>query len=227
MHELGWQEVTIRFLVALVLSGAIGLERERKGRAAGLRTHVMVCFGATLMMVVGSALAVSLDTAGASIRFDTSRIAAGIITGVGFLGAGTIINYGAMQRGLTTAAMIWFSAALGVAVGAGYYMIGTLAAALALVSMLLLEYLERFVAATRHFVLDLRTSDSLHAVEGIEAAIRDEGFRVVKSGVKISSEKQQTALTYEITTRKQANIERLARRLQEEFPAISRLDIER
>lgn len=228
LHVLGMDEVLLRFAVALVLSSLVGLERERKGRAAGLRTHVLVCFGATLMMVVGEIMAAEFaSTADTTVRIDMARIAAGIITGVGFLGAGTIIHDGAAQRGLTTAAMIWFVAALGVTVGAGYLIIGFVATVLVITTVLVLEILEGFLSPVNFYELELRTTDGLSAAKGIERAIRDEGFRVVKSGLKISSEKQLVSLSYEITTRKKGHIEALAQRLQRDFPSLSRLDIER
>jgi putative Mg2+ transporter-C (MgtC) family protein len=106
--------VIAQVLLAVLLSGVIGFEREMHGRSAGLRTHILVCLGATLVMVVGKHI-----TFGAS--HDPGRIAAGVITGIGFLGAGEIIRTQGGVHGLTTAACLWLVAALGVAVGSGLY----------------------------------------------------------------------------------------------------------
>lgn len=104
-------ELVLRLLLSTLLGGLIGLERETHGRPAGLRTHILVCLGSTLFTMV------SFLVAGKS--YDPGRITAQIVTGVGFLGAGTIIHQGSVVRGLTTAASIWTVAAIGVGVGIG------------------------------------------------------------------------------------------------------------
>ena len=110
---LPWQAMTLRLLVAFVLGGIIGLERERRERPAGLRTHIVVTVAAALLMMI------SMLVAGEN--FDPGRMAAGVITGIGFLGAGTIIRYGGGVRGLTTAATLWAASAVGLTVGIGWY----------------------------------------------------------------------------------------------------------
>lgn len=105
--------ILIRLLLAALLGGLLGLEREQRGKAAGLRTHMLVCMGAALFILIPQQAGIS--------DAEMSRIIQGVITGIGFLCAGTIINGNAEQRasGLTTAAGIWFTAAIGVAVGLG------------------------------------------------------------------------------------------------------------
>jgi len=111
-----------KLLLAAVLGGIIGWERERRGRPAGLRTHILVCVGVTLMMVVSEHIFEKYKTFAADsiIRVDPARIAAQVVTGIGFLGAGTIIRYGHNVKGLTTAASLWVIAAVGLAVGSGF-----------------------------------------------------------------------------------------------------------
>lgn len=104
-------DMVLRLLISLVLASLIGMERETHGRPAGLRTHVLVCMGATLFTICSYIIG--------GDYYDPGRIAAQIVTGVGFLGAGTIIHQGSVVRGLTTAASIWAVAAIGVAVGIG------------------------------------------------------------------------------------------------------------
>jgi len=116
----------IRVLVAAVLAGVIGAERELHGRPAGLRTHLLVGTGAALVMVTFALTARILPSDGMwgqLVRVDPGRLAAGIITGIGFLGAGTIMRTGDWVFGLTTAASLWFVAALGIAAGEGLYII--------------------------------------------------------------------------------------------------------
>jgi len=115
---VSWLTVLGRILFSAFLGGLVGMEREIHGRAAGLRTHILVCVGATLFMITSIVVDIKYGQAGS---VDASRIAAGVVTGIGFLGAGAIIRYGASIRGLTTAASIWAMAAIGLAVGAGIY----------------------------------------------------------------------------------------------------------
>jgi putative Mg2+ transporter-C (MgtC) family protein len=112
--SLNWDEALLRIVLAGVLGGLIGLERELREREAGLRTHLLVSVGAALFTIAG---AYGFD----SVRVDPTRIAAQIVTGIGFLGAGAIIRQGFSVRGLTTAATLWVVAAVGLASGAGYY----------------------------------------------------------------------------------------------------------
>jgi len=134
--DLSWAEVLLRLAVAGALGGAIGIEREVREREAGLRTHLLVSVGAALFTLV-SAYAwhdFSFSTP-RGIVFDPTRIAAQIVTGIGFLGAGAIIRQGLSIRGLTTAASLWVVAAIGMASGAGYYSAAIVATLIVLVSL--------------------------------------------------------------------------------------------
>src|SRR3954469_19034483 len=112
--SLAWPHVLLRLSVAAALGGAIGLERELRERGAGLRTHTVVSVGAALFTLVSAYAFIGP-------RVDPTRIAAQIVSGIGFLGAGAIIRQGLSVRGLTTAATLWLVAAIGMASGAGYY----------------------------------------------------------------------------------------------------------
>jgi putative Mg2+ transporter-C (MgtC) family protein len=119
---LSWWEDLGRLALAAALGGAIGFERELRDREAGFRTHMVVCLGAALFTIVSAyGFTDFLQTGDPHVSFDPSRIAAQIVTGIGFLGAGAIIRQGSSVRGLTTAATLWVAAAIGLAVGAGFY----------------------------------------------------------------------------------------------------------
>jgi len=107
-------QILFRLLLALVLGGAVGFEREKHGRNAGLRTHILVCISASLVMGLALYLSEQYQT-------DPTRIAAHVLSGMGFLGAGTILRFRASVKGLTTAASLWAVAGIGLAVGAGFY----------------------------------------------------------------------------------------------------------
>ena len=106
-----------RLLLITLIAGAIGYERERRGRAAGFRTHILVGIGSCLVMLTGIYL---MDTYAGQVPFDPTRMAAQVISGIGFLGAGTVIRSRASIRGLTTAAGLWAVGGIGLAVGAGF-----------------------------------------------------------------------------------------------------------
>ncbi len=133
-------DLAIKLLLATFLSGLVGLEREFHGRAAGLRTHILVCLGATIIMASSQNIQNILahQNSNSVFRIDPWRIAAGIVTGIGFLGGGTILKSNDLIRGLTTAACIWFIAAIGIVIGLGLYIpaiMGTIVVFLVLVGL--------------------------------------------------------------------------------------------
>lgn len=134
---------SIRLCIALLLSGLIGFERELKNHSAGFRTHILVGIGSCLMMLLSLYGFESFILHYDNTRFDPSRIPSYVISGIGFLGAGTIIVNGMTIRGLTTAASIWTVAGLGLVVGAGMYGVAILATLLVLLSLIFLNNLEK------------------------------------------------------------------------------------
>jgi putative Mg2+ transporter-C (MgtC) family protein len=133
---LNWDEALLRLSLAAVLGGVIGFERELREREAGLRTHLLVSLGSALFTIVSAyGFNAFLISGGNVVRADPTRIAAQIVTGIGFLGAGAIIRQGLSVRGLTTAATLWVVAAVGMACGAGYYSAAALSTALVLLAL--------------------------------------------------------------------------------------------
>lgn len=134
-------EFILRLFVAALLGGFIGLDREYRAKEAGYRTHLLVSLGSALIMIVSqygfTEVIEKIDIA----RYDPARVAAQVVTGIGFIGAGTIILQRQVVRGLTTAAGIWATAGIGLAVGAGMYVLGIVTAVLTLVGLELLPYL--------------------------------------------------------------------------------------
>ena len=136
--SLSFGELALRLGLTVVLCGLIGLERESRDQVAGLRTHMLVGLGAALFTLVSAYGFEAFDRPGApgtSVRVDPTRIAAQIVSGIGFLGAGAIIREGFNVRGLTTAAALWIVAAIGMAAGAGYYVGAALTTGLALAAL--------------------------------------------------------------------------------------------
>lgn len=149
-------EITVRLIVALVLGGMIGLERESMGRPAGFRTHILVSVGSALIMIL-SAYGFAEAVPGG---YDPGRIAAQVVSGIGFLGAGTIMREGVNVRGLTTAASLWTVAGIGLAVGSGFYFAAILATFLVVVTLVVLNQLEWNYLSTKHEILTLLIQDT-------------------------------------------------------------------
>jgi putative Mg2+ transporter-C (MgtC) family protein len=177
-----FSEFLLRIIVAALLGGLIGLERDVHGRAAGLRTHLLVSLGSALFMVMSELVAthaVTLTNQGLARMFsDPGRIAAQIVTGIGFLGAGTIIKEGLTVRGLTTAACLWLVAAVGMAAGGGYLLIAISTTFIALASLIGLHYLEWIYPKDSYRVLTIETPDEINP-ENLVNIVTEKNIKVV------------------------------------------------
>ena len=183
-------DVIIKLLLAATLGGLIGLERETHGRAAGLRTHILVCLGAGLIMLTATYL---FEAYQHSSRVDPFRIAAQVVSGIGFLGAGTIIRFRASVRGLTTAASLWASAAIGLAVGCGFYQAALFTTVLVLISLLYLTKLEsRILRKDWYKTLSLVTKTGPSQLEAIREILSDYKVEIRDLGVDKIDENKVT-----------------------------------
>ena len=185
-------DIVSRLLLATALGGLIGLERELHGQAAGLRTHIIVCLGSTLIMMV------SIEVGRMYANADPSRIAAQVVTGMGFLGAGAIMKFGTTVKGLTTAACLWTVAGIGLAVGLGMWLPAVLVTVLVFVSIFVLDKLEKAIFIGRTYKRIVVTTKDVSGIIGrIEKVIEDHGITIKDVGInKLLSEKkvQLTAL---------------------------------
>src|SRR5438094_3818879 len=185
-----WPEILGRVALAAALGAVLGLERELREREAGLRTHLLVSVGSALFTIVSAYGFHEFLTSGANVvRADPTRIAAQIVTGIGFLGAGAIIRQGLSVRGLTTAATLWVVAAVGLAAGAGYYSGAVITTALVLFALYPLRIMayrwtRRFRPEDGRLLVELPAGESPGAVidEVERAGARLEGIEVSQEG---------------------------------------------
>jgi len=170
---IAWEDIVIRLSLAAFFGSIIGLERERKDWAAGLRTHMMVCLGAALAMIV-STYGFSDVVGKEGFSLDPSRVAAQVISGIGFLGAGTILflRQGTI-RGLTTASGLWTVAAIGLATGGGMYFAALTATILAIIILWILQPIERkFVSRFKQKSLKIIASNKEKSVEVVNRVLQ-------------------------------------------------------
>lgn len=177
-----WQEAMIRLVVAAVLGAVIGLERQIHGRAAGLRTMMLVGLGCCLVMLTSNYF-VQLyvpyqPDSDTIIRLDPARLAYSVMGGIGFLGAGAILKSGFHIRGLTTAATIWCVAAVGLAAGLGMYFHSLVTAVLVLFALFLLDRLERKLESHWYKTVEVVLPDQPDIIERFAARIETFGARV-------------------------------------------------
>jgi putative Mg2+ transporter-C (MgtC) family protein len=199
--SLSWPHVLLRLTVAALLGGAVGAERELRERQAGLRTHLVVCVGSALFTLVSAyGFRDFIEAGNVYARIDPTRIAAQIVTGIGFLGAGAIIRQGLSVRGLTTAATLWLVAGIGMAAGAGYYdgaIIATLGALLTLGPLRVFAYrvIRRFRPEVDRLLVEIPAGGSpAPLIETIER----HGGRVVSLDVAQEGDRRSVAVEVEM-----------------------------
>jgi putative Mg2+ transporter-C (MgtC) family protein len=176
-----------RLVLALIFGGAIGLERSYHGRPAGFRTHALVCMSTSLLMLL-SAFDSAWITPSAIARttLDPTRMAQGIMTGIGFLGAGAIIKEGLTVRGLTTAASIWMTAAVGVMTGIGFWFPATLSFALTLGTLSVFRYIENKLPAQFYAQFAVRFTSQRRPPEAdMRKMIADHGFTIANLSYRL------------------------------------------
>ncbi|MFC4405043.1 MgtC/SapB family protein [Gracilibacillus xinjiangensis] len=195
-------------MIALTLSGLIGLERELNRHSAGFRTHILVGISACLMMLLSiNGFEQFIETYN-NVQFDPARIPSYVISGIGFLGAGTIIVNGRTIRGLTTAASIWAVAGLGLIIGIGMYKEAIITTIIILISLVLLNKLEKIIHRKNHQIVfeiklseDKNTSEFLEQIQSFSLEIRElditkdqSGYRKIKMYLDVTHKKKGISL---------------------------------
>lgn len=191
-------EIILRLVLGAVLGGIIGFERQTHGRPAGFRTQLIVCVASVLIMIVSEYYHHLSLMDPSYVRVDPGRIAAGAITGVGFLGAGAILKMGVTIQGLTTAACLWMVAAIGLAVGGGFYIAATAACTITLFSLLVLRVVERRMSRIVFKFLTI-TADGGIEDEKIESVFKSRDARIVSTDYEKNIQKSEIIYTITIS----------------------------
>jgi putative Mg2+ transporter-C (MgtC) family protein len=211
-----------RFGLAVVLGGLVGLERKARGRQAGLRTFILVCLGSTLMMMVSLAAAGFAGTNG-----DPGRIAAQVVTGIGFLGAGAILREGATVRGLTTAAGLWVVAGIGLAIGIGMFAEAAVVTVIVLITLVMLSRLEDAVLPGRdQLPVTLTIRDRPGAIGEVASLLGSRGVDIRDVQVRPTSEACELLLELRVRLPARLDLLELSGALSA-LPAVITVDLSR
>lgn len=182
--HISYSEASIRMLAALVLGGLIGIEREFGGHSAGFRTHILVCLGSAVIALL-SIYGFAEFASEPNVRLDPARLAAQVISGIGFLGAGTIMRTGISVSGLTTAASLWVSAAIGLSIGAGFYYVAAISTLLVVMSLFALNKLERlFSRNKREYQLLIKVERTSSGLNHVVSHLGQMGIKIHKLAVE-------------------------------------------
>lgn len=180
--------IFLRLVGAVLLGGLIGWERERSSHAAGLRTHILVSVGSALIMLLSMyGFVAFVDQP--SVRIDPARLATAVISGIGFLGAGTILFTGKSITGLTTAASLWVVAAIGLAVGAGFYFAAILTTLFVFLTLLMLNVVEqRYIRGHHTHVVTVRGRTGSGLLEKVSDFMKEREVRIRKMEVHVKDD---------------------------------------
>lgn len=200
------QDIIIRLLLGTLLGGIIGFERQTHGRPAGFRTQLLVCVACTLLMLISEHFYSQSAQEAGYIRFDPTRIAAGAMTGIGFLGAGVILKTGLSVQGLTTAACIWIVAAIGLSIGAGQYLAGISGFVITVFSLWVLRTFEgRIQQLTfKHVML---VTDASGDEQAITAIFESKGFSMGKMEYEIAFDQKEKTFFFTIASKGKVSLQ--------------------
>jgi putative Mg2+ transporter-C (MgtC) family protein len=208
-------DISSRLIVALVIGGLIGLERSYHGRPAGFRTHALVCLSTSLLMLVTVYETRWFPTVSQGrISLDPTRMAQGIMTGIGFLGAGTIMKEGLSVRGLTTAASIWITAAIGILVGIGFYFPAVFATVLTLGTLTTFRWIEDWMPTQfyAHFVVRF-ARDATLPESAMRQLLTEHGFSIANLDYRLDADANFFEYRMVIRTNQADNASRLSKSL--------------
>lgn len=181
-------ELLLRLVLACVFGGIIGYERQSRRKSAGLRTNVLVCLGACLIMILSQEIYQHVE---GKTNADPARLAAQVVSGIGFLGAGAIMKEGLTVTGLTTAACLWVVAGVGLAVGGGFYSGAFITTALVFVTLGALSRLDNWVDHEKRIGLTIHTLDKAGQLMSISSCIED--LQLTIHGIKVKADEDEVA----------------------------------
>ncbi|MEZ5103162.1 MAG: MgtC/SapB family protein [Draconibacterium sp.] len=221
--EITWQSALIRILVSFAIGAIVGIERETHNQPAGLRTHILISIGSTIAMLVSIYIP---QTFTQFQNGDPGRIAAQVVSGIGFLGAGAILKFGGNVKGLTTAASIWAMAALGLAVGAGMYLIGFIGLSVILFALVVMDIFEKKIfkeRTPRKIEIVVRKKNSNIATFVKE--LKDLNIKVVSTGFERNVNEANDKITFFVEILRKFDVQKISEALETQ-PGVMSIAVE-
>ncbi|HEY3912756.1 MAG TPA: MgtC/SapB family protein [Stellaceae bacterium] len=198
-QHLEWSEIAVRLALAAAASGLIGFNRGERGRPAGLRTTMLVCLAAAVAMIqVNLLLPIRGKVADSYVTLDLMRLPLGILSGIGFIGAGAIVRRGNLVEGVTTAATIWYVTVMGLCFGGGQIALGLAALGLAVFVLWLLKWAERRIGRECRATLTVAFDTGSEVDQDALTALAAEGFTVAAQSVAFSARGQRCEIRYDL-----------------------------
>jgi len=182
--EIGWDDIGLRLLCTVIAGIVIGINREEHGRTAGLRTTILVCLGSSLSMILANLmLTMTGKTPGSFIQLDVMRLPLGVLSGMGFIGAGAILQRDNLVLGVTTAAALWFVTIMGLCFGSGEIALGFVAMGIGFVTLTGLKWLEKRVKLERHATLNITSGPHKITEDHIAKSFGAENYKITFSSI--------------------------------------------
>lgn len=197
LRGLNMASVILRVMLSVLCGGIIGLERGVKGRAAGFRTHILVCVGAAVTTMMGQYIVLHINS-----NADPARIGAQVVSGIGFLGVGTIVTTKAHRvRGLTTAAGLWTSACLGLAIGIGFYEAAVVGVVAVMVAVITLQRVDRYFYGNRYVREYYIEVDGIRKVRKILAQIKGYNYKILETIIEQDRSEREGVVVLIVTVK--------------------------
>jgi putative Mg2+ transporter-C (MgtC) family protein len=204
-----FSEIIWRIIAATLAGALIGMERETHGRPAGLRTTILTCVASALAMILSEALFYhsAQGLSGGNWRPDPARLGAGILTGIGFLGAGTILRHEKIILGVTTAASLWFVTVLGLAFGSGLFLPGAIGLGIALIALVLLPKVEKFIPSDWYATLTITLELEALTEQELKRRLKALGLKVKRMDLNYDLTARQKIISCELKLKRRSLLE--------------------
>jgi putative Mg2+ transporter-C (MgtC) family protein len=217
--EITWQVALVRILASFFIGTLVGIERETHDQPAGLRTHILISIGATVVMLISIFIPQTFTN---FQNGDPGRIAAQVVSGIGFLGAGAILKFGADVKGLTTAASIWAMAALGLAVGAGMFVIGFIGVVVILFALTVMNLFEKRVFKERtirkvELVVKKKDSD----IQALKVVLKNQDIKIIQTGFERNINEATDRIVFLVGVTRKINIQKLSENFEKQPGIVS------
>lgn len=218
-NDVNWETALVRIVFSFILGMLIGIERETHHQPAGMRTHILICIGSTVVMLISIFIPQTFTN---FQNGDPGRIAAQVVSGIGFLGAGAILKFGTDVKGLTTAASIWTMAAIGLAVGAGMFVIAIIGVVVVLFALTIMDVFEKKVFKERtlrkiELVVKKRNSD-LHTIKNL---LLQENVKIVSTGFERNINEANDKITFMVGVTTNLDVQQLSDVLEKQKGVVS------